>query len=321
MSHTQAIQYFALIGAAGYIAPRHLKAIKETGNELLAALDISDSVGILDNYFPQAHFFTEFERFDRHIDKLKRLPNSKPVNYISICSPNYLHDSHVRFALRSGAHAICEKPVVLNHWNLDALESLENETGKKVFSVLQLRLHPSIMVLKKEVESAPDATKYDVVLTYVTARGKWYFNSWKGNDEKSGGIVSNIGIHFFDMLYYVFGKAINNKVHYKSPSKASGFLEFEKARVQWFLSVDENDLPLPVRQQGKRTYRSLLLNNKEVEFSTGFTDLHTRIYENVIAGAGFGLHTCRPAIELTGNIKLQTPVAPQADYHPFLTKQ
>jgi len=314
------LKYFTLIGAAGYIAPRHMKAIKDTGNTLIAAFDPNDSVGIIDSYFPEANFFTEFERFDRHIDKLRRSQEGHAVDYVSICSPNYLHDSHIRFALRNNADAICEKPIVLNHWNIDALQAIEKDTGKKVHTVLQLRLHPAIIALKKEVEAAPAGTKFDVNLTYITSRGKWYFTSWKGDSKKSGGVATNIGVHFYDMLHFVFGKLVDNKLHYRDDYKAGGFLEYEKARVRWFLSVDANDIPAEMLAAGKRTYRSLTMNEREIEFSDGFTDLHTRIYEDILSGGGFGLEANRVAIETVGSIRSQTPLGLVGDYHPFLKK-
>lgn len=312
---------FALIGAAGYIAPRHMKAIKDTGNELIAAFDPNDSVGIIDSYFPGANFFTEFERFDRYIDKIRRQQDGLAVNYVSICSPNYLHDSHIRFALRSNADAICEKPIVLNHWNIDALQSIEKDTGRKVYTVLQLRLHPAIIALKKEVEAGPKDKKYDVDLTYITSRGKWYFTSWKGDEKKSGGVPTNIGVHFYDMLHFVFGKVLLNTLHYKDEFKAGGYIEYEKARVRWFLSVDAEDIPFEMRLKGKRTYRSLIMNGADIEFSDGFTDLHTRIYEDILNGGGFGLEDNRVAIETVGNIRSQLPQLPIGDYHPFLKKK
>ncbi len=314
------MKYFTLIGAAGYIAPRHMKAIKDTGNTLIAAFDPNDSVGIIDSYFPDANFFTEFERFDRHIDKLRRSQEGHAVDYVSICSPNYLHDSHIRFALRNNADAICEKPIVLNHWNIDALQAIEKDTGRKVHTVLQLRLHPAIIALKKEVEAAPAGTKFDVNLAYITSRGKWYFTSWKGDSKKSGGVATNIGVHFYDMLHFVFGKLIDNKLHYRDDFKAGGFLEYEKARVRWFLSVDANDIPAEMLAAGKRTYRSLTMNGREIEFSDGFTDLHTRIYEDILSGGGFSLEANRVAIETVGSIRTQTPLGLTGDYHPFLKK-
>jgi len=292
---------FALIGAAGYIAPRHLQAIKDTGNNLVAALDKFDSVGIMDSYFPKADFFTEFERFDRHIDKLKRI--GQKIDYVSICSPNYLHDSHIRFALRHHADAICEKPLVLNPWNVDALSEIEKETGKKVYTILQLRLHPNIIQLKKEVENAPEGKIFDVNLTYITSRGKWYHHSWKGDEIKSGGIATNIGIHFFDMLLWVFGDIKNLKINSYEADKASGFLELQKARVNWMLSINENDLPTEAKSKGKRTFRSLKMDGSEIEFSDGFTELHTKSYLEILSGRGFGLNDARPSIELAHEIR------------------
>jgi UDP-N-acetyl-2-amino-2-deoxyglucuronate dehydrogenase len=292
---------FAIIGVAGYIAPRHLMAIRDTGNTVVAALDKSDTVGIMDSYFPQAQFFTEFERFDRHLDKLKRQGGG--VDYVSICSPNYLHDSHIRFALRQGANAICEKPLVLSPWNVDALAQMENETGKKVNTILQLRLHPNIIALRERVQKGPKDKIYDVDLTYMTSRGQWYHISWKGDTSKSGGIATNIGIHFFDMLLWVFGKA--TKVEMKSMDKESarGYIELEQARVNWHLSINYDHIPAEVRAAGKRTYRSLKMEGEEIEFSDGFTELHTRSYANILAGNGFGLADARPSIELVHQIR------------------
>ena len=292
---------FALIGAAGYIAPRHLQAIKDTGNNLVAALDKFDSVGIMDSYFPKADFFTEFERFDRHLEKLRR--NGQQIDYVSICSPNYLHDSHIRFALRQKADAICEKPLVLNPWNVDALEEIEKETGKRVSTILQLRLHPNIILLKKEVEAAPADKIFDVNLTYITSRGKWYHHSWKGDESKSGGIATNIGIHFFDMLLWVFGSLKKSVIEKYEDDRAAGFLELKRARVNWMLSINEDHLPAEVKQKGKRTYRSLKMDGKEIEFSDGFTDLHTKSYAEILAGRGFGLKDARPSIELAHDIR------------------
>lgn len=292
---------FALIGAAGYIAPRHLQAIKDTQNNLLAALDRFDSVGIMDSYFPKADFFTEFERFDRHIDKLKR--QGEKIDYVSICSPNYLHDSHIRFALRNQADAICEKPLVLNPWNVDALADIEKETGKRVFTILQLRLHPNIIALKKKVDEAPASKIFDVDLNYITSRGKWYFHSWKGEEIKSGGIATNIGIHFFDMLLWVFGKAKSSKVISYEADHASGYLELEKAKVKWSLSINEEHLLAEVKAKGKRTYRSLTMDGDEIEFSDGFTELHTNSYKEILAGRGFGLTDARPSIELAYQLR------------------
>jgi|SRR5690554_6277982 len=309
---------FALIGAAGYIAPRHMIAIKETGNTLVAALDKNDSVGIMDSHFPEAAFFTEFERFDRHIDKLNRMNHGNKVDYVSICSPNYLHDSHMRFALRAGAHAICEKPLVLNPWNIDGLLEIEKDTGKQVSTILQLRLHPAIIALKEKVANSNPDHKFDVDLTYITSRGNWYLQSWKGDDNKSGGIATNIGVHFYDMLHYVFGALKENKVHYTSATKAAGYLEYEKARVRWFLSVDINDVPEELRAQGQRTYRSITADGESIEFSGGFTDLHTVSYQEILAGRGFGLEENRVAIETVAAIRTAQLSPLTGDYHPFV---
>jgi len=288
---------FALIGAAGFIAPRHLKAIKDTGNNLLAALDRHDNVGILDSYFPNTHFFTEFERFDRYLDKMKR--KGERLDYISICSPNYLHDSHIRFALRYGADAICEKPLVLNPWNVDALSEIEKETGKKINTILQLRLHPSIIALREKVKNGPADKIYDVDLQYMTSRGNWYQSSWKGELAKSGGVATNIGIHFFDMLLWIFGSVKSAEIKSMDLYHAAGFLELERARVNWFLSINYDHIPAAVRASGKRTYRSLTMEGVDIEFSDGFTDLHTKSYEEILKGNGFGLEEARPSIELT----------------------
>ena len=286
---------FALIGVAGFIAPRHLQAIRDTGNNLVAALDKFDSVGIMDSYFPQADFFTEFERFDRHLEKLRR--QGKKIDYVTICSPNYLHDSHIRFALRHQADAICEKPLVLNPWNLDALAELEKETGKKVYTILQLRLHPAIQALKKEIDNAPKGKHFNVTLRYITSRGHWYLHSWKGDESKSGGVATNIGVHFFDMLLWIFGKVAKNTIEEIEDDHASGTLQLEKATVQWNLSINAEHLPADVRAQGKRTYRSLQIEGREIEFSDGFTDLHTRCYEQILAGKGFGIQDALASIE------------------------
>ena len=293
---------FALIGAAGYIAPRHLKAIKDTGNKLLAVMDPSDSVGILDSYFPESYFFTEFERFDRHIEKLKYDDGIK-LDYVSICSPNYLHDAHIRFALRSGADAICEKPLVLNPWNIDKLEKIEESTGKKTYNILQLRVHPSIISLREKVISQQKNTKYEVELTYITTRGNWYNSSWKGEEAKSGGIATNIGVHFFDMLGWLFGDIQINKVKTREKNTASGFLEFKKARVKWFLSTEKKHLPNKVAEGGQTTYRSIKIDGKELEFSSGFADLHTLLYKDIVNGKGYGLHEVRKSIEIVYNIR------------------
>jgi UDP-N-acetyl-2-amino-2-deoxyglucuronate dehydrogenase len=307
---------FALIGAAGYIAPRHMKAIKETGNDLVAALDPFDSVGIIDSHFPNADFFIEPERFDRHLDHLRR-EGTRKIDYVSICSPNYLHDSHIRLALRNDAHAICEKPIVLNPWNIDALKIIEKETGKKIYTVLQLRLHPSIIALKKEIDAAPAGKMYDIDLSYITSRGKWYHYSWKGDMAKSGGIATNIGVHFFDMLGWIFGDVKENIVHVSREDKASGFLQLEKARVRWFLSIDYNDIPEVVKAAGQRTWRSITVEGKEIEFSGGFTDLHTVTYQDILSGGGFGVEDARNSIVAVHQIRTQTPVGLIGDYHPL----
>ncbi len=311
---------FALIGAAGYIAPRHMQAIKATGNNLVAAYDPNDSVGVIDSHFPDADFFTEFERFDRHIDKRRRANNGQAVQYVSICSPNYLHDAHMRFALRSNADAICEKPLVLNPWNIDGLQEIERDTGRKVNTILQLRVHPAIIALREKVKAGPKDHKRDVDLTYITSRGKWYLRSWKGDVSKSGGIATNIGVHFFDMLYYIFGALQQNVVHLTSDTRAAGYLEYEHARVRWFLSVDVEDVPQEQREAGQRTYRSITVDGEEIEFSGGFTDLHTRSYEEILAGRGFGLEENRTAIATVAAIRSAIPGALVGDYHPLLRK-
>lgn len=307
---------FALIGVGGYVAVRHLRAIKDTQNDLLVALDKFDSVGIMDSFFPNASFFVEFERFDRHIEKLKR---TKGINldYISICTPNYLHDSHIRMALRSGAHAICEKPLVLNPWNLDALSSIEKEYDKKVNTILQLRLHPSIIELKEKIDNGPKDKIYDVDLTYLTSRGNWYYTSWKGDVSKSGGVASNIGIHFYDMLSWVFGDLKKNVVHLHNHDRAAGYLEFERARVRWFLSINYDVIPEEVKAKGQRTYRSITVDGKEIEFSQGFFDLHTKSYENIIDGNGFGLEHARQSIEIVHAIRNAETQPLQGEYHPL----
>ncbi len=310
---------FALIGAAGYIAPRHLKAIKETNNNLVAALDKSDSVGILDSYFPNADFFIEYERFERHIDKLRKT-NGK-VDYVSICTPNYLHDSHIRFALRHDADAICEKPIVLNPWNIDALINIEKETGHKINTILQLRLHPSIIKLKNEIENGPKDKIYDIDLSYMTSRGHWYFTSWKADTEKSGGIATNIGVHFFDMLTWIFGDVKQNIVHVLEPMRAAGFLQLEKARVRWFLCLDYNALPDEIKAKGQRTYRSITIGGEEIEFSGGFTDLHTESYRKILEGKGFSISDAGKSIEIVHKIRNSKAVGLKGDYHPLATKK
>jgi len=312
---------FALMGAAGYIAPRHMKAIKETGNNIVAALDKNDSVGVIDSFFPEADFFTEYERFDRHIDMLKR--GGTQIDYVSIASPNYLHDSHIRFALRQGAHAICEKPLVLNPHNIDALQVVQDETGKQVYNILQLRLHPSIIELKAfvagEVAKKPDKI-FDVDLTYLTSRGHWYFTSWKGDENKSGGIATNIGVHFYDMLGWVFGDLQKNEAHLKQPDANAGYLEFKHAKVRWFLSVNYDYIPEEVKASGQRTYRSITVDGKEIEFSGGFTDLHTASYQHILEVKGFGLEEARNSIEIVSEIRKQNIVTNKSDVHPFVSK-
>lgn len=310
---------FALIGAAGYIATRHMKAIAETGNALVAAFDPNDSVGVIDQHFPDAHFFTEFERFDRHVYRLGSDPDQS-VEYVSICSPNYLHDAHARFALRSGADAIVEKPLVLNPWNIDGLIELERNTGRRVYTILQLRLHPAIQALKAEVAASPDRVR-DVDLTYITSRGRWYLASWKGDPKKSGGIATNIGVHFFDMLHFVFGELKGSSVHQISETCASGYLEYERARVRWFLSIDKNDIPSVQAEVGQRTYRSITMDGREIEFSDGFTDLHTRSYEEILANRGFPLEENRVAIETVARIRTSTGGDTQGDRHPFMSRR
>jgi len=312
-------QNFALIGAAGFIAPRHMKAIKDTGNNLIAAVDPFDCVGIIDSYFPDTNFFVETERFDRHLDKLRRKGENK-VDFVSICSPNYLHDAHIRLALRNEAHAICEKPLVLNPWNVDALQEIEVETGKKINVILQLRFHPTIVELLKKIESGPKDKIYDIDLTYITSRGHWYYISWKGDVEKSGGVASNIGIHFFDMLSLVFGNTKENIVHYSDRYSAAGFLQLERARVRWFLSLDYNTLPDEVKAIGQRTFRSIQIEGEEMEFSGGFTELHTESYKRILAGDGFNVEDARQSINTAFEIRNAAPVGKKGDYHPFLDK-
>ena len=293
---------FALIGASGYIAPRHMKAIKETDNNLVCALDPYDGIGIMDSYFPNADFFTEPERFDRHLDKLRR-QGEKKIDYVSICSPNYLHDAHIRMALRNDCHAICEKPLVLNPWNLDALQEIEMETGKRIYTILQLRLHPAIQLLKKQINDGPKDKVYNVDLTYITSRGKWYFISWKGDIHKSGGVATNIGVHFFDMLGWIFGDFKGVELEINQPEKTGGKLYFEKANVNWFLSVNDEDLPKEVINFGKRTYRKINIEGEVLEFSEGFTDLHTQSYNDLLKGGGFGINEVREAIQIVSGIR------------------
>lgn len=309
---------FALIGAAGYVAPRHMKAINDTGNRLVAAVDPHDAVGVLDRYTLDVEFFTEIERFDRHLEKLRRGAEENRVHYVSICSPNYLHDAHIRLALRVGAHAICEKPLVINPWNLDALQGLQRETGCSVHTVLQLRLHPEIVALRERLARERPAQPSEVSLTYVTARGRWYDTSWKGSDERSGGIVVNIGIHLFDLLLWLFGPVTACEVHMREGRRIAGFLELATARVRWFLSTDPADLPFAPHHGRSATFRSIAVDGEEVEFSEGFSELHTRVYEETLAGRGFGIEDSRPAIELSYRIR-QTPAEPVASrLHPIL---
>jgi len=308
---------FALIGAAGYIAPRHFKAIKETGNQLTAILDKSDSVGVIDSYFPDAAFFTEPERFDRHLYRCYREKDHQKIDYVSICSPNYLHDAHIRLALRNGASAICEKPLVLNPWNLEALEKIEKETENTVFHILQLRLHPAIIELKKQIDNNPDKI-YDIDLTYITGRGTWYLYSWKADIEKSGGITTNIGSHFFDMLTYIFGEVQDIQVHFSTPITVAGFLQLKKARVRWLLSIDKKQLPKEIAAEGKTTYRSLTIDNEEFDFSEGFTDLHTLSYQNILSDNGFRIADAYPYVSLCHDIRSRKVEGLKGDYHPML---
>lgn len=319
MNHVISPRNLALIGAGGYIAPRHMKAIRDTGCRLAAALDKSDSVGILDSFSYDVAFFTEFERFDRHVEKLRRQGEEKRIHYVSICSPNYLHDAHIRFALRVGADAICEKPLVLNPWNVDALAEAERETGNRIYNILQLRVHPAIMALKQKIDEAPVGKRYAIDLTYITSRGNWYFTSWKGDMTKSGGIATNIGIHFFDMLMWIFGSVRHHEVHCSDSRKMAGFLELEKADVRWFLSVDRNDLPNEAKAIGKATFRSITVDGAEFEFSDGFTDLHTAIYREILAGRGFGLDDARPSIDLVHELRNSMATRVNSEQsHPFL---
>ncbi len=308
---------FVLIGAAGYIAPRHLKAIKDTGNNLVAAYDPFDSVGILDSYFPDADFFTEFERFDRHIEKLKR--EGTKIDYVSICSPNYLHDAHIRFGLRHGADVICEKPIVLNPWNIDALREIEKKTKKNIYNILQLRLHPSVVELKKKIDSEIKDKIYDIDLTYLTSRGNWYYTSWKGDMSKSGGIATNIGVHFFDMLIWIFGNVKRNEVHLHSHDRAAGFLELEKARVRWFLSINFDVIPTNIKEKGLRTYRSLKIENQEFEFSGGFNELHTRSYESILTNKGYGVEDAKKAIQIVHDIRNAEVQQNSSNSHPLIS--
>lgn len=308
---------FALIGAAGYVAPRHMRAIKAMGSNLTVALDPCDSIGIIDSYFPDARFFTEFERFDRHIDRLRREGNG--IDYVCVCSPNYLHDSHVRFGLRSGADVICEKPLVLNPWNIDGLAAMERDTGRRINTILQLRLHPDIIALREMTVAQDDGIIHDVDLTYVTSRGRWYYISWKGDEAKSGGIATNIGVHFYDMLSFVFGPLTRNVVHHRANDCASGYLEYQRARVRWFLSINVRDVPEHLAGK-QRTFRSITVDSKEIEFSDGFTDLHTRSFEEIMAGRGFPLDDVRPSIETVSQIRTAQIELNRGEQHPFLAR-
>jgi UDP-N-acetyl-2-amino-2-deoxyglucuronate dehydrogenase len=308
---------FAIIGAAGYIAPRHMKAIKETGNNLVCALDPYDGIGIMDSYFPEAAFFTEPERFDRHLDKLRR-QGDKRVEYVTVCSPNYLHDAHIRMALRNDCHVICEKPLVSNPWNIDALAEIERETGKRINAILQLRLHPAIIALKKKIENAPEEKIYNIDLTYITSRGSWYHHSWKGDISKSGGIATNIGVHFFDMLTWIFGKVIENVVHVNQSDRASGFLQLKKARINWFLSINHDTLPKEIKSQKQTTYRMITIDGEAIEFSDGFADLHTMSYQHILENKGFGLNDVRPSIEIVHSIRNMKLVPASDEFNRFL---
>ena len=302
------VKNFAITGVAGFVAPRHLNAICATGNRIVAATDPHDAVGVLDRYAFDVRFFTEFERFDRHLEKLRRGPDGERVHYVSVCSPNYLHDAHVRLALRVGADAICEKPLVINPWNLDALQELERETRGRVTTILQLRVHPALQALRARL-LADKNRRHRVVLRYVTSRGLWYYSSWKGSEARSGGLVTNIGIHFFDLLLWLFGAVTTSAVHMREDRRASGQLELERADVDWFLSADPADLPFTPTAGQKSTFRSIVVDGEEVEFTDGFTDLHTRVYEEVLAGRGFGIDDARPSVELAHRIRTEPIVA------------
>ena len=309
---------FAITGVGGYVAPRHLKAIRDTDNQLVAAIDNHDSVGVLDNYFPDCAFFTEYERFDRHLEKLRRQYEGNGIHYLSICSPNHLHDAHIRLALRVGANAICEKPVVINPWNIQALQEIEAETGNRVWTILQLRVHPTLIAIREKIQQELRQEKYELKLSYITSRGQWYLRSWKGEIEKSGGLATNIGVHFFDMLTWLFGSVERNEVHISTPTTCAGYLELEKARVPWFLSIDINHIPIDVRAKGQRTFRSITLDGKEIEFSGGFTDLHTYIYQQALSGRGFGLEEAKTAIQIVHDIRCAESQGIKAHSHPLL---
>jgi UDP-N-acetyl-2-amino-2-deoxyglucuronate dehydrogenase len=311
---------FAITGVAGYVAPRHLQAIKDTGNQLIAAIDPHDSVGVLDRYFPDVSFFTEFERFDRHLEKLRREKSEQKVDYLTICSPNNLHDAHIRLSLRVGAHAICEKPLVLNPWNLDALQELENESSARVFTMFQLRVHPSLLELKEKLSKEKSKQKHEVILSYITSRGLWYYYSWKGILEKSGGIATNIGIHLFDLLIWLFGDVQLNILHLKDDKRMAGLLELENAYVRWFLSTEKSDLPEEILKSNISTFRSITVDGKEVQFSEGFTDLHTRVYEETLNGNGFGIEDARPSISLVHKLRSLPVIESIDNIHPFALK-
>ncbi len=310
---------FAIIGAGGFVAPRHLQAIRDTGNHLVAACDPNDSVGVLDRYFPEVRFFTEIERFDRFLEKLRRRGEAERAHYVSVCSPNYLHDAHVRLAMRLHADAVCEKPLVISPWNLDQLAELEREYGRRVYTVLQLREHPALVALHDRMALEPAPGKRDVVLTYVTRRGPWYFVSWKGSPEKSGGVAMNIGVHFFDLVTWLFGAVESSAVHLSEPGRLSGTLELQRARVRWLLSVDGKDLPAKTVESGRPAFRSLTIDGEEIEFSEGFAELHTRVYEGVLEGRGYGIDDARPSIELVHRIRHAPVTAARGDRHPALS--
>jgi len=310
------MKQFAITGVAGYIAPRHLNAIKEVNGNLTAALDPHDSVGLLDRYFPDVSFFIEFERFERHLEKIHRESPDDAIDFLSICSPNHLHDAHIRLGLRLNADVICEKPLVLNPWNLDLLQELEEETKRKIYTVLQLRVHPSIVELHEKYNSSKSAEKHEVELTYITSRGKWYYFSWKGDKAKSGGVATNIGVHFFDMLSWIFGDVQESYVHLSEDDKMSGYLELENARVKWYLSLDKNDLPGSIKGTEQTTYRSIKVDGDEIEFTKGFTDLHTRIYEEILKGNGFGITDARNSIQLVSEIRRAKTIE-KGELHPF----
>lgn len=312
---------FALIGAGGFIAPRHMRAIRDTGNRLVAAVDSNDSVGVIDSYAPDARFFTEIERFDRHLEKLRRRDDGSAVDYVSICSPNYLHDAHIRLAMRVHAHAVCEKPLVINPWNLDQLEELSNEFGRQVYTVLQLRYMPSMQKLKQQLETASRRDRTEVDLTYITRRGLWYDVSWKGDEKRSGGLAMNIGIHFFDLMIWLFGGVDESLVHLRESRRMSGVLELEHARVRWFLSVNEEDLPTEVRAKGGYAYRSMKMNGEEMEFSADFNELHTRVYQAILNGEGFGIADAKPSIQTVYDIRNADISATKDNAHNMLKQK